>query len=711
MKNINIMKINNFKKTAFFFLSVFTNLCLNAQVSDFNKDTWGFEQTSGIDYGGSNTGNIVEAMTQDAGFTQSSIVSHTGNQSMLADFSGLSASPKLQSFRPQGTNASVGNFKTNSEGTHKASVWVYMDILQTGKLRFRVVGGGNSNNASFDFDLANVTKVNTWTKLTEEVNVVAKTGGSGAYAEVTFISIDDLLASNTKVYIDDFSLEKVTTETWTGGTSTDWFTTSNWDTGIVPTEGSSVIISSGGNQPEITTNRGAIAYNLTINSGASLTVENGSSLIVDGTSSGDITYNVNVADTNWHLISAPVVNEEFDNTWIANNQILASTTVGKTDNRAIGAYNNTVASDNWNYFDATPGTATTFDAGIGYSLKRISSGDYSFVGTYPTDNLAPTITQGSNNWNLVGNSFPSYLKIADFITTNTLVLSAENQAIYVWDGSTYQSLTTGYLTPGQAFFINSNVASGTLDITEGLLSHQTGTTFYKSQEVDKKIILTVSDAENNVSTEILYSEDKTIDLDPRFDIGLFDGVSSTLKIYTHLANNDSKIAFEKQALPISEIENLEISIGVKASEGKEITFSAEHFNLPSEVELFIEDKIANTFTSLKANNKYRTTLTSNIDGVGRFYLHTSQKALSVNDAILKNNIKIYKSSFLTLRMEGLPEGKSSITLYNILGKQVLNTSFSSIATKEITLPNLTKGIYLVKLQTEEGTLNRKIILE
>ena len=42
---------------------------------------------------------------------------------------------------------------------------------------------------------------------------------------------------------------------------------------------------------------------------------------------------------------------------------------------------------------------------------------------------------------------------------------------------------------------------------------------------------------------------------------------------------------------------------------------------------------------------------------------------------------------------------------------MMNTSFTSNGVKDITLPKLAKGVYIVQLQTDTGKLNKKIILE
>jgi hypothetical protein len=83
--------------------------------------------------------------------------------------------------------------------------------------------------------------------------------------------------------------------------------------------------------------------------------------------------------------------------------------------------------------------------------------------------------------------------------------------------------------------------------------------------------------------------------------------------------------------------------------------------------------------------------------------------LSIADATL-DNVSVF-TVHNSLRIVGLQQGKASVKLFNILGKQVLNAAFESNGMKYISLPRLTKGIYIVQLETAEGTLKKKIILE
>ena len=239
--------------------------------------------------------------------------------------------------------------------------------------------------------------------------------------------------------------------------------------------------------------------------------------------------------------------------------------------------------------------------------------------------------------------------------------------------------------------------------------HDGGATFYRSSETSIK--LAVTDGKSTRAAAINYMEGKTSGLDPRFDIALFTGVPSDLSVYTHLLENNDGIAFERQALPNSDLASLVIPIGVKAEANKEITFSAEAMNLPTGIKVFLEDRVHNTFTRLdEANATYKVTLTAALDGVGRFYVHTTQSALSIDNVTL-TGVSIFKANAATLRVTGLTQGKASISLFNVLGKQVMSTSFEATASKDISLPKLARGIYFVKVQTATSELSKKIILE
>ena len=104
-------------------------------------------------------------------------------------------------------------------------------------------------------------------------------------------------------------------------------------------------------------------------------------------------------------------------------------------------------------------------------------------------------------------------------------------------------------------------------------------------------------------------------------------------------------------------------------------------------------------------------LIGTIKSVVQFYLHRAQKVLDVPRNTTLNNVSIYKTTNANLRFVGLPRGNAKVKLYNVVGQQVLHAVFDANGIKDLALPKLAKGAYIVQLETEAGKLTKKIILE
>ena len=214
------------------------------------------------------------------------------------------------------------------------------------------------------------------------------------------------------------------------------------------------------------------------------------------------------------------------------------------------------------------------------------------------------------------------------------------------------------------------------------------------------------------STQIKYITGSTTGLDVGYDAGLFNGTSSSLNVYSHLVSDSVGVDFALQCLPTGNYQNMVVPIGVKATAGAQITFSSETLNLPGDITVYIEDKENGSFTRLdQTNTSYQITLQNDMNTVGRFYLHTASGVLST-DELASYNISIYSTDQRMIHIVGLENTKASLELYNLIGKQVLKESFTSQATtKEIVIPeSIPSGIYIVQLITEQGKLNKKIVI-
>lgn len=507
----------------------------------------------------------------------------------------------------------------------------------------------------------------------------------------------------------------IPTSTWLGNTS-DWHTANNWSSNNIPLTTDNLVIPDIANQPEISTN--AVANNITIDKNAAIHIQNGGSLLIDGfaTVNGSLIYNLTINDDKWHLISSPVKNAKYGDTWNTENNIDTN-----LPNEAVAKYINTNgANGDWSYYQ-NGAEALDFEDGIGYSLKRTIAGDYNFEGTLAATPVITAIKANNignpnleNRWNLIGNPFPAYLNINTFLDINAASLKDTHESIYVWNANAgetgnYQSLTTGYIHPGQGFFVNSDVDSTSVSFTKEMQSSQNGITLYRSSK--PKITLLVSNDKETKSTEINFSDHKTLGLDPGFDVGTFTGQSSNFSLYTHLVFGDNGVDFIKQSLPTSALGNTIIPIGIYAKANEEIKFNAINSNLPTEIKVFLEDRLTKKITDLnEKSSTYTIKLIDDLNGIGRFYLHTSQKALNIQSAFLRN-INIYKVDPTAIKIVGLEGIKTNMNLFSTVGKKIMNMTFISRESKNIILPKLASGIYFITLQTNNRKIKRKIVLD
>ena len=584
--------------------------------------------------------------------------------------------------------------KSTTPGAIVSLVYSLKDA--TGGFLGQISTGNYAISAVDTWELATFNKsglTNTFNRIAIKIKVVGGLNG-------TVISFDDIQPSAI-LYSTDNS--------WTGGKDTDWTDIANWTNGVAPTATKNSNVQVSANNPAISATTGAVVNNLDIDAGAALTIANGGSLIVSGTSSGSVTYNRNLATTNWYLMSSPVAGETYDDAYVTANNI-DSGTEGNS-NRGIAFY--TTSDDSWDYMQASA-SAAIFAAGNGYSVKRSSAGDVFFTGTLNVADAGVDVVLDvtGNRFNLLGNPYTSHIASATFLANEAAVL--ETQTLWVWDQGTDAYEVKGLfdpmvIAPAQGFFVKANATGGTFNFAESNQASSGGT--FQRTVTRPEINLTLSNQTDAREAKIYYIDNITTGFDIGYEGELFNGVSNPLAIYTHLVVDSAGKNYQVQSLPTNNFENMIIPVGINAESGTTISIDASTNNFPVGINIYLEDKQDNSFTLLELDANFSTTLENDLSGIGRFYLHTTSSVLTSDDVVLNNNLSMYTSSRNNLRIVGVQNGTANTQIYNILGKEVFKTSFEGNGVNDITLPTLANGIYIIKLVTENGTTNKKIIIQ
>jgi hypothetical protein len=503
---------------------------------------------------------------------------------------------------------------------------------------------------------------------------------------------------------------------WDGSENNEWSEPANWSTNATP--GSNAIVTIPSGLDSYPTATGPVTVN-------SVIMNNGSSLIAEDTFDGFINFNKTLVENEWFNIASPVVGQDMDE--FARTQGLQ---VGpSTGNYALGKYDNNIVYPNWQYLHSTTtGTGLPFISGEGRAVSVATNRDVTFTGTMPTEDVSIAITEGAYNgvlnyYNLIGNPYPSYIPSIDILTENDIKL--KQLTLWFWDHTS--SNGGGYVTknlihtdfkiaPGQGFFIQKMPGSEavTFDFTEAMQSHSSANTFLSTNPDNPEIKVTMSIGTNTKDTEIYYIQGTTTGWDNGYDSTIFNP-SDTFELFSYLVSDNQGDGLAIQSLPPSNYEAMIIPLGVNVDTENlgTLEISATSLNLPAEINVYLEDKEDNTFTLLDDTSSFSTTLSSSLNGDGRFYLHTrTESSLSAPNDFEINNISMYTTSEENLRIVGVQSGKASVVLYDILGKQILSTSFEGTGVNDILLPkHISEGVYIVRMKTVSGIINKKINLK
>ncbi|MCK7589585.1 GEVED domain-containing protein [Subsaxibacter sp. CAU 1640] len=501
--------------------------------------------------------------------------------------------------------------------------------------------------------------------------------------------------------------------------------------------------------------------NLTINNGATMNVQPGqsvelngnltsngnfilnssstqySSLIPNGTVSGNVAYrrhvNINQSSGGNDLISAPLIGQTFGDFAAANSNIVSNP--------------NNATEKLFGHFDKSTGTYLTYDtaipaeastvlsAGIGYRAASTDDGTFEFVGTVSTSVVNSAISNSGPAfapWNLIGNPYPSYIKLSDFLNANISEFLPTSAAIYGYDGNAadgWKIMNLAYslanpntiITPGQGFLVTSKVGGGTMVFNPSFRTIASGNAildddFIEGREVDSGTIsylsLTMSTASNSSKTDFYFTDNASRSLDIGYDANVFNGVAPNYAIYSHLVEDSVGNDLAIQSVSFNDVnESLIIPLGVNASQGQQISIGIQENTLPSDVDVYLEDQLTNTFTLLNTN-EYSFTANNNLLGIGRFYLRFGASTLGNAENNLEELLIYATSSPKQIIIKGMLSESTKAIVYDIQGRQMLSTSLvENVMVQNIDVNSLSSGVYIVKIQGKTTNISRKIVVK
>lgn len=583
---------------------------------------------------------------------------------------------------------------------------------------------------------------------------------------ITTVGTDNLVAAldgDTIYYLDsDDSVvtgtgSNKTVITWSAtAASTSWTTGANWVGGVAPdgTKLESVVIQSSTNYPVLTTH--TEVGELTVDATASITVNADATLDVyyDVTNNGTITIendgaflsreNIPVSGTGDFIVkrdSPNYTNRYFYSYWSTPIDESSSTIATIFPN--VGGYdyywNASATNASWN------NDHTKMEVGRGYTFRanhfnvetaifkgKVNNGTIEEEVFYTVDS-----NTGESGYNIIGNPYPSAIRWESFQKDNSDEIEG---TVYYWKqtqapvgdnlasdyieynstGSNPLGAADGNIGTAQGFAVQAkSTGSGTVTFKNShrvvanndqffrpnsnstVFIPETSNTNTANNQLNGRMSLRIS-GNGLYATQLLgFIPEGTKNYEERFD-GTFINEGSSLEFYSYIGTDKMVI----QALPELVTTDFEIPLGYQVLSSGTYTIQIDAEYLNSNFDILLEDRYKGIFTDLRQTSY--TFTTTPVEENDRFFIKVQgRNTLSVEDVSTgKEQTKVFFKDN-SLKIVTNRSDFKTITLYDITGKQITQRDYI----ESLLISELSKGIYVVKLTTDEGIIVARKILK
>lgn len=350
------------------------------------------------------------------------------------------------------------------------------------------------------------------------------------------------------------------------------------------------------------------------------------------------------------------------------------------------------------------------------------------------------ITRFSDNWNLIGNPYPSAIRALDFLNLNTniegavrlwthssLPSSAISSPFYGTAASnynpadyiTFNGLGTvsgptgfnGYIAGGQGFFVQMmDGVAATQDVTfnNSLRSPSyANNQFYRTatnespDRIASRIWLDIVDNNNNSDRTLIgYTEGATAAKDRLYDA--VTAVGLTMKIYSLIEND--LMTIQGKSYPIDINDKVALGVNIMA-DGNYIIAIAALDGVVSDLPIYLEDKTVNVIHDLKqAPYSFASSVGQFND---RFVLRYNNETLGNEDFETNNEVLVIANNAIEVVSTGM--AIDNLRVYNVLGQLLLDSEVNSntFVTSKLQKNNTA---LLVQITLENGAkVTKKIV--
>ncbi|WP_160130505.1 lamin tail domain-containing protein [Kordia antarctica] len=352
--------------------------------------------------------------------------------------------------------------------------------------------------------------------------------------------------------------------------------------------------------------------------------------------------------------------------------------------------------------------------------------------------LSADATDADDDWNFIGNPYPSAISADDFVAFNTNItgtlyfwthvddVSISNPGPHAFNYSTDDyamyntvggigtssisgsSAPTGFIASGQGFFMEA-ITAGTVTFNNSMRSNTyANNDFFRPNTAENdptiekdRVWLNLTNPDG-VFSELLigFFDDATLQKDR-----LYDGIRLKGSNYVSFYSKDSTNEYGIQGRPTF-IESDIVPLGYDSTILGDLTISlGELDGILNTTDVYLKDLQLNITHDIKlADYTFTTT-----DGIfpNRFQLQfINTTVLNVEDVITENDLAVYLNTNNELEIKQRTRTQiNTVTLYSMLGKQLASINDMN---QKISLREQSSGVYIVVIDTEKGKITKKI---
>ena len=420
------------------------------------------------------------------------------------------------------------------------------------------------------------------------------------------------------------------------------------------------------------------------------------------------------------LIAPPVFGESFMDFRASNTNIVSNP--GNTL-FLFGPFDK--VTDTYQLYSNTE-TAAMY-SGKGYRAASDNASTFTFTGQVNTEDSDVVIVNSGPlfpKWNLIGNPYPSFIRLADFLAANNTKFDIFSSGVYGYDGDAANGWTiwnqayadanpNAIIAPGQGFFVSSANSNDTINFTEAMRTNGNSDDFIlgRANTSISYFKLNLSNGNDTYHTDFYVTDNASLGLDSGYDASVFGDTAPEFSMYSELVEGNATLDMAIQAFSETDISNnVIIPIGINANAGQQLTVNLSDNTLPGSVTVYLEDRDTNTFTLLN-NSDYVFNADTNLSGTGRFYLRFEQGTLGIDDSELDAIQITSLSNPKRIELNGELLASAELVLYDIRGREVLRQNLpEGRLNQTINASSLNNGVYLIEIKNSRSKITKKLIV-